>query len=231
MHTLIEPPNLAVFNLRAFFTTKLSVDEKRNVKDVLSEKFNIPMDSIYMPIQKHTDAVQVLDSNSEPVIADAVVTARRNCLLGIAVADCVPVLLYDNQQRVAGAVHAGWRGTAANILPKTIRTMRERYGCIPANIMVSIGPSIRQCSYEVDEEVKTEVQNATGKGDYILREKDRYFIDISSANKMQALNEGISAGNIWQSEECTYCNPERFFSYRFSRGTSPGRQGGFIGMW
>ena len=227
---LIAPANIASLNVRAFFTTKHMSKHNDNMKEVLAKEFHISKDDIYLPIQKHTGNIHVLESDREPVIADAVVTHTRNIFIGILVADCVPILLYDGCKGVIGAVHAGWRGTAKQILKNTLEIMSQRFHCYPGNISVAIGPSIRGCSYEVGEEVVSEVQRATGEGTYYGRMHNKYYIDLSSANKLQALSAGISEDNIWQSEDCTYCNPHKYYSYRHSGG-STGRQGGFIGMW
>jgi len=222
----IEPQNLISDALRAVFTTRASGD---NIEAV-AERYNVSRDDIFLPIQKHTDNVHILDSGAEPVIADAVITGKKGILIGVQVADCVPVLLYDKSQGIIGAVHAGWRGTAKEILKGTIRTMQERFASSPDNISIAIGPSIRQCCYEVGDEVETSVRNVTGEGNYYVIKGNKRFIDLSSANKIQALSMGIPIENIWQSEECTFCNPEKFYSYRHAK-KSAGRQGGFIGMW
>ncbi|MCK5505317.1 MAG: polyphenol oxidase family protein, partial [Thermodesulfovibrionia bacterium] len=70
----------------------------------------------------------------------------------------------------------------------------------------------------------------TGEGDYFSKRDEKYYIDLSTANKIQALNAGILPENIWQSGECTFCSPDKFYSYRYLKG-SEGRQGGFIGIW
>lgn len=230
MGTIIRPLNIDAQNIRAFFTTRTFNSNNEYIGAALSKELGIPEDKIYLPVQKHTDRIHVLETEFEPAVADAVITARKNLLIGILVADCVPVLLYDRGNKVIGAVHAGWRGTAKKILKNTIRIMRKEFLCSPENISVAIGPSIRKCSYEVGEDVKTEVQKATGVGNYYRRQGEKYFVDLSSANKIQALNSGIPRENIWQSDECTYCNPDKFYSYRFSKRTA-GRQGGFIGIW
>ncbi|MBS1112231.1 MAG: hypothetical protein H6Q95_523 [Nitrospirae bacterium] len=222
----IEPQNLISCALTAFFTTRSAGD---NI-EVIAERSNFSSDNIYIPIQKHTDNIHILDSVTEPVIADAVITNKKGILIGVQVADCVPVLLYDKEKSVIAAVHAGWRGTAQEILKGTIRAMKERFDSSPDKILVAIGPSIRKCCYEVGDEVETSVRNATGEGDYYIKKGNKRFIDLSSANKIQALSMGIPEDNIWQSEECTFCNPEKFHSYRYTK-KSAGRQGGFIGMW
>ncbi len=231
MRTVIRPPISATNNIRAFFTTKGFAGEDELVIDVLADELNIASKAIYLPIQKHTNRTQVVESSSESLVADAVITSRRKFLIGVLVADCVPILVYDPEKQVVGAVHAGWRGTASDILKKTILTMGEIYGSVPGDILIAIGPSIRQCSYEVSEEVKTAVQRATGEGDYYARIGDKYVIDLSEANRIQAISSGIQNENIWQSGDCTFCNPDKFYSYRYSKGKVSGRQDAFIGLW
>lgn len=226
----IKPPNIISSNVRAFFTMKNSVDGNDNLCESLAKRLEISKDKIYLPVQKHTDKIHILGADCEPVIADAVVTDRKNILVGVIVADCVPILLYDNDKGVIGAVHAGWRGTAEQILINTINIMHTHFHCLPEDISLAIGPSIRQCSYEVDSEVKTAVERATGEGEYYTKKGDKYFVDLPSANRIQALSSGISEDNIWQSEDCTFCNPDKYHSYRYNGGMA-GRQGGFIGMW
>ncbi len=184
---------------------------------------------VYFPIQEHTGKVFTLGEDLTPVVADAVVTDRKNVLLGLKVADCVPVLLYDPVRRAVGAVHAGWRGTAQGILKNTVQKMTGVFGSDPGDILLAIGPAIRWRCYEVDRDVLDAVVSATGEGDYREDKDGKAVLDLQSANKYQALSVKIQGRNISVAEECTYCYPERFFSYRYSKGPT-GRQGGFIGM-
>lgn len=184
---------------------------------------------LYMPEQKHTCEVMVLGADLGTRVSDAVVTGRRDVLLGVQVADCVPILLYDRRNAVVGAVHAGWRGTAQGILKKTIRVMAQRYRSLPGDILIAIGPAIRWCCYKVGGEVLEAVAKETGKGRYHLERDGTLCLDLPSANWQQAVSVKIPGENIWLSEECTYCYPDKFYSYRYSKGPT-GRQGGFIGM-
>jgi YfiH family protein len=229
MNRFIEPPGFSSSEIKAFFTTKILGNTAEKVEAV-SQEINISREKVYLPIQKHTSKVHILQSDMQPVVADAVVTGEKQILIGVLVADCVPVILYDPAMKVIGAVHAGWRGTAEQILKNTITVMCERFDCLPQDISVAIGPSIRQCSYEVGEEVKAAVVDATGEGPYYHKEGKKFFIDIAYANKMQARSMNVPEKNIWQSRECTFCNPEKYHSYRYS-GDCAGRQGGFIIMW
>ena len=230
MEFFVKPPNIAHQDVRAFFTTKDVCNGVRPTKKLLSKEFNIPEDRIYLPVQEHTNRVHILESGEAPVVADAVITARKNFLIGVLVADCVPVLLYDREKEVVGAVHAGWRGTAGRILPDTIEMMQEKFSSSPLNISVAIGPSIKQCCYEVGEEVSQKILEASGEGEYLIEKNGNSFVDIAHANKVQALDSGVLPENIWVSGECTFCNPGKYHSYRYSKENA-GRQGGFIGMW
>ncbi len=107
-------PEIFSNGVKAFFTKKsLGIDVKK-----ISSILSIKKEYIYFPLQRHTDKVLVVESDLEPMIADAVVTKREGLLIGVQVADCVPILLFDRRKLVIGAVHAGWRGTAAQILKK-----------------------------------------------------------------------------------------------------------------
>lgn len=254
---IITPSVFNGFPVKAFFTTKTldsleSGVESEELKGKVSKLLNMSPENIYLPIQKHTDKVLIVDYDVEPKIADAVITNRKDILLGVQVADCVPILLYDMKKNVVGAVHAGWRGTAEKILKKTIKAMTERFYSISSDIMVAIGPAIRWCCYGVGREVIEAVVKATGYGDchrftdagrryrirtvpspeledYIIKEGGKYCLDLPTANKYQALSLGVPLENIWMSDECTFCLPEKYYSYRYAKGAT-GRQCGFIGI-
>lgn len=224
MKKLIHP---AIFgkDIKAFFTGKNPGAEI----DAISEVASVPKENIYMPLQKHTDKILVLDSDFEPKIADAVITNEKGIMIGVQVADCVPLLLCDMKRHIIGAVHAGWRGTAEGILKKAIKALTERFHSAPSDIVVAVGPSIRWCCYEVGYDVIESVKKATGDGDYFMTKGGKYCLDLQSANKHQAISIGILEKNIWLSEECTYCLPDQYYSYRYAKGPT-GRQGGFIGI-
>lgn len=224
MDNLFFPPNFKDKNVVAFFTTKAS--------GRANPKYFVPKTSgstIYLPVQRHTDKVLILDDDLEPKIGDAVITNRRDIFIGVQTADCVPVLLYDSNKSVVSAIHAGWRGTASGILKRTIELMHKRYLSEPDNILMAIGPSIRWRCYEVGYDVLRAVKEETGEGEYFLEVDKRYFLDLATANMYQALALGIKRENIWISEECTYCLPEKYASYRFSKDVT-GRQYGLIGL-
>jgi len=189
---------------------------------------------LYMPRQKHTGRVVVLGPRTGIETADSVITALKGTFIGVQVADCVPMLLHDPARGAIAAVHAGWRGTAQGILKRTVRAMAEEFGTRPADLLLAVGPAIRGGCYEVGPEVLEAVAAATGEGQFHTHLEGRLCLDLPAANRLQALSEGLREENVWVSEECTSCLPDRFHSYRHGqsggRRSPVGRQGGFIAM-
>ncbi|MCL4491461.1 MAG: peptidoglycan editing factor PgeF [Nitrospirae bacterium] len=222
---IITPPVFNGFPVKGFFTTKAAGSDRNAV----SKAFTLPPHNIYIPVQKHTDKIVIVEHDLDPKIADGVITGRKGILIGVQVADCAPILLYDARKRIAGAVHAGWRGTAAGILRNAVTVMEYRFRSSPADILIALGPGIRRCCYEVGYEVIEAVARATGEGDYWDEKGGKYRIDLPAANAYQAVSSGVPPENIWTSGECTFCLPGKYYSYRFAKG-STGRQGGFIGI-
>lgn len=207
-------PDIFPEGIRAFFTTKRS-------HEAMPYTLNMPF---YRPVQRHTSQVIILDGMQKR-IADGVITDRRGIVIGIETADCVPILLCDPAIPMIGAVHAGWRGTAAGILRNAMRKLKDAFCSDPSRILLAIGPSIGPCCYEVDEPVYRALSSQTGS--HYTPKNNKYYIDLPAENIKQALLEGVKKENIWTSQECTRCGHERFHSYRL-QGKSAGRQGGFI---
>jgi YfiH family protein len=213
-------PDIFKSNVRGLFTGKEPGAGTKRISGILS----IDEKRIYMPVQRHTGDAVRLKSLMEPVVADAAITDIKGLALGIRVADCVPILIYDRAKESIAAVHAGWRGTAKGIIKKTLELINPSSG---KDILIAIGPAIRWCCYGVGADVLKAVADETGKGDYHMKKDGKNCLDLPSANKFQAMSTGVPEENIWMSEECTYCRPDRFFSYRYSKEKT-GRQGGFI---
>jgi YfiH family protein len=221
---MIIPENIRAEGILAFFTDR---HIRTDIKS-LSALTGIPEASIFLPEQRHTDRVVVIGDRLRTAEADAVLSDRRGILIGVRTADCLPLILYDRKRQVVGAVHAGWRGTARGILKKTLMEMVNRFSSVPIDIFIASGPSIRWCCYEVGVEVAEAVMAVTGEGDYIETRDGKIYLDIPSANRYQALSFGVPQENIWLSEDCTCCLPDKYFSYR--RNRTEERQAGLIGL-
>ena len=181
-------------------------------------------DHIKVIREKKTKGWQSLEDAVED--CDALITNIQSVVLTILTADCVPVLLYDEKQKVVSAVHAGWKGTKARIVVKTVEKMKEIYGCDPADIIVGIAPSIGRCCYEVDENV---VEHFFDMPESFTPVGKKFMLDLPLINKKQLLGAGIKKENIEMSGICTSCEVDRFFSYRKEQGCS-GRFMSMIGL-
>jgi|WetSurMetagenome_2_1015567.scaffolds.fasta_scaffold00239_11 polyphenol oxidase len=205
----------------AFFTTRAFSCE------VCSCMAQLNADYLYLPIQKHTGKVIIVDSGSEPETADAVVTRRKGLAIGVRTADCVPILLYDREKGIAAAVHAGWRGTAEGILGNAVSVLCDSFSSSPGDIVMAVGPCIQGECYAVSGDVVRAVSGATGPGNYFSDYEGSYYLDLPAANRLQALAKGVLPENIWLSGECTHCLSEKYHSYRRS-GEAAGRQVAYI---
>ncbi len=171
-----------------------------------------------------------MDKRSRIPETDALVTNVADVCLMVLSADCVPVLLYDSQQRVIAAVHAGWRGTAAQIVLKTVQVMVDRFGCRAEQIQAGIGPSIGKCCFEVDGEVADVFRNLFPVRPDIVTEgktTGKYQVDLWEANRQELVEGGLLPDHIEIAGMCSVCHPDRFFSYR-REGKAAGRFGAGI---
>ncbi len=192
--------------------------------------------------QVHSDAIQVVRREGGPfetadgravLEGDGLLTDMAGVLLGVQVADCVPVLLADRRRRVVGAFHAGWRGTLARIVAKGILRMREVYGTDSADLVGAVGPSIGPCCYSVGEEVVSSFTEEFGSG-LVERRGEEMFLDLWEANRRQMLEAGVAASAITVLGACSACARDEdggraYFSHRAEMGAA-GRMMGGIGI-
>ena len=147
---------------------------------------------------------------------DALVTDQPGVTVVVRTADCVPVLIYDRRRRAVGAVHAGWRGALAGVVPKTIQSLASRFAVQARDLMVSIGPSAGPCCYEVDQAVLAPLRQSRTDWTSLLRaDRDgRANLDLKALVRRQAAETGIPAEQITVVNVCTICHPALFYSYR-----------------
>ena len=126
---------------------------------------------------------------------DALITNESGLCIAVMSADCVPILLYDKKNNAVGAVHSGWRGTVARILEKTLQQMHQIFGTKGEDIHAGIGPSVSQDSYEVGEEVVSEVQRSFGHKSELMIPvgTNKAKLDLWKANKLQLMEFGVPA--------------------------------------
>jgi len=132
-------------------------------------------------------------------------------------ADCIPVLLYDPVRRVAAAIHAGWRGTAAGVVDRTVERMSLAFGCRPENIRAAIGPGIGPDCFETHEDVPNAMM-ATVSSPALhfikVKENGKFAVDLKGINAMRLELAGLLRENIAVCGECTACLGDKYWSHR-----------------
>lgn len=155
-----------------------------------------------------------------PYEADGLVTAERGLPIMCFTADCVPVLLWDSENRSAAAVHCGWRGSVSDILGNAVRAMAG-LGTRSGNIRAAIGPAIGRCCFETGEDVPRAIDRwLGGDTDGLFREKGggKFLVDLRAANARRLAQLGVAPENIDVSDECTMCLHDKYWSHRYTKG-------------
>lgn len=197
----------------------------------LKQSLGLPRITILTAKQVHGDTVlKVLHASAKQAgVGDGLMTDVPDLCVGVVAADCVPLLFVEPARKIAAAVHAGWRGTAAGIAPRAVTLMCETYGIDPAALHVAMGPSIGPCCYEVGPEVEAQIGANWSKELTHAWKPDgaKGRLDLRAVNEAQLLGAGIPRSHIQKIGPCTACNVDTYFSYR-KEGRS-GHQLSFIG--
>lgn len=176
--------------------------------------------------QVHGDQIRVVTVPGGSEGFDALVTNVPGILLAVSVADCTPILIYDSEKAVVTAIHAGWRGTAARLVSKTLELMAAQFGCCGKDCYAYVGTCIDECSFEVGDEVAEAFDVSFKRFD---TQRQKYFVDLKKANATQCLAFGIPKKHLEISPSSTVLQHEDYFSHRFERGVT-GRMLAAIGM-
>lgn len=209
--------------------------------DKILKSLNMENIKVVRPYQTHTDTVEKIEkvkNIDELKDVDGVVTNKKDIALLTTSADCISFLLYDPVKKAIGSIHSGWKGTLKRIIIKAIEKMITEYHSKPEDIICCICPSIRQCCFEVDEDVKDLFYNKyknLKNIDEIIKlgdkkeNKQKYYIDTVKINIELLKNIGLKEKNIIDSNICTMCHSKEFHSYR-ADGKSFGVNGAIIAI-
>lgn len=208
-----------------FSNAKMKRSFNRHTEDgvnnllTLKEDFNI--NEVKYLRQIHSDKVFVYNNDSKDFIeneGDGIITDEKDVIIGAFTADCVPVILVDECIGAIGAIHSGWKGTFNDISKKAVEKMIEEYNCSAENIKAYIGPHIRQCCYEVSEELKEMFIEKFAVPREQLFNGRNLSMELCIEEDLRSI--GIKDENIYSLNLCTHCEKENdLFSYRGSNGT------------
>lgn len=223
----VSTDNYSSLNLCHYVGDKEKHIEKN--RQLFCNFLDISPDRLYFPWQTHSDHILNLDDdflelpymhqNQQLESVDALITNKKQICLGIFTADCVPVFLYDTHEQAIGIVHAGWRGTIAQIVNKTIIFMQEMFNSNPKHLVAALGPCISQKNYEVGDELYDAFHKASFPVQQLfVRDSltSKWHFDLCEANRWLLMEAGVPDQQIEVTDICTYDQSDMYFSARKS---------------
>jgi polyphenol oxidase len=196
-------------------TLKGSWEAQEDIYSFIEEKIIPPGMKIVIPDQVHGTDIVVWDKQdtSSVFAADGVISRRDDTCLTITTADCLPLVLADPTTGFFGAVHIGWRSFVGGIVESLFNIAND----LNINLQetrVFIGPGIGPCCFEVGIEVAELFESY-----YVIKRKDSPYVDLRKAlyNKIESLK--VDKNNMGDIHECTYCNQDKYYSYRRDKNT------------
>ena len=223
--TTLKDINCPLHNSMALHTTK---DEEAIIlnRKALMKELNFELENCVFANQTHSSniyKVQKQDigagafhASSAIKNCDALYTREKNILLGVFSADCVPILLYDKEQQMIAAIHAGWIGTTSRIVSKMIDTFLYEEDSNPSELYAYIGPAIEFLNYEVGDDVVDAIETLPldSKRFIIPKDNGKFLVDLKGINYQLLLDAKIPDTHIFMHHGDTYEDEENYFSYR-----------------
>lgn len=196
------------------------INQIQNDKVLIANYLKIASKNLISPTQTHSANIEIakVTQHNYPD-CDALILTDKNLGIFLNFADCTPVILYDEKQNIGAIAHAGWRGTAQKIAPKTVEKMVNDFNSKPQDITALIGPAIGFCCYNVGEEVLQKLSSSVKNfnGLFEIRQGN-IFVDLKNINKQQLKEIGVTKIDV-----CSYCtvhDNNKFFSYRNENATT-----------
>ncbi|MBO0930316.1 peptidoglycan editing factor PgeF [Fibrella aquatilis] len=175
--------------------------------------------------QVHGTAIRVALQGERTHGFDALITNKPGLLVGVTVADCTPILVYDPQNKAVAAIHSGWRGTVGGIVTDTLALMQTEFGTNPVHCLAYVGTCIDDCNFEVSDDVAAQFAPHRQRP---ASQPGKAFVDLKQANADQLREAGVPESQIELSPYSTVTHNTDYFSHRLEKGIT-GRMLAVIG--
>ncbi len=233
---LLIPSWPAPKSIKAYYTTRtpgkstgvyaafnLGLHVNDNEKHVLENRQNL-IQQAHLPTspkwlnQTHSNVALLAETISPNIAAnaDASYTQKPNEVCVVMTADCLPILVTNKAGTEVAAIHAGWQGLAAGVIENTLLKLSSK----PSELLIWIGPSIHQANYEVGEDFYARFTEAHSQEELDAafaitnQQTKKWLADVPLLAAQRLTRLGVNINDIYLSNECTYANSERYFSYR-----------------
>ena len=183
----------------------------------------LKIDQIALLAQNHgVQGLHIADSDNQnylfSVAGDYLITQKKYCGIGVVTADCLPIVIYNPINHVAGIVHAGWKGLLGGVFQVAAHEMVEKLGSKLEDLQIYLGPAARPCCYEVQQEfvdrVSLSILDDVYDNQFFVVKNGKTFFDATVYLHVIARNIGIKQENIYtRYNVCTICTLS-FCSYR-----------------
>tara|TARA_Y100000768_G_scaffold330690_1_gene269546 strand:+ start:2465 stop:3079 length:615 start_codon:yes stop_codon:yes gene_type:complete len=189
--------------------------------NIVKNKISNNSEKIFLLHQVHSNKYIFINKNYKnrrKIKADAIITNVAKLPIGILTADCAPILIYDHQEKMISAIHAGWKGAIKGIVPKVINFMVKK-GCKKKDIVAVIGPCISQNSYKVKDDFKSKFIKKNKKNIvFFKKRKNLIYFDLPNYIKSQL--KFLKITNIEIIKIDTFEKKNNFFSARQSQNSN-----------
>ena len=175
---------------------------------------DLNIDNYYILKQIHSNKVFDIINIPKNYEGDGLITNKSNIALVTKSKDCNSIFIIDTKNKIIGNIHSGWKGTLHSIITIAINQMKEKYNSVSKDIKIVFNPSIRECCFEVDNDVYDLFIKKYKDKSYYQKVGNKYFINLVKIIKDDAKKLGIKEENIIDNNICTLCNRKLFNSHR-----------------
>ena len=175
---------------------------------------DLNIDNYYILKQIHSNKVFDITNIPKNYEGDGLITNKSNIALVTKSKDCNSIFIIDTKNKIIGNIHSGWKGTLHSIITIAINQMKEKYNSVSKDIKIVFNPSIRECCFEVDNDVYDLFIKKYKDKSYYQKVGNKYLINLVKIIKDDAKKLGIKEENIIDNNICTLCNRKLFNSHR-----------------
>lgn len=175
---------------------------------------DLNIDNYYILKQIHSNKVFDITNIPKNYEGDGLITNKSNIALVTKSKDCNSIFIIDTKNKIIGNIHSGWKGTLKSIITIAINQMKEKYNSVSKDIKIVFNPSIKECCFEVDNDVYDLFIKKYKDKSYYKKISNKYHINLVKIIKDDAKKLGIKEENIIDNNICTLCNRKLFNSHR-----------------